>query len=124
MRTESATLMVNNYRRLFPAYGRVRQMIQAKQFGNVKRVTVHDGTRFAWASVSAFYLRDPKARGVLLDRGAHTLDIICWWLGGQPKVVEAKWDALGGVEAVMHVELAWRDIPIHLKFSRYMQRHG
>ena len=84
--SNEATLMVNNYRRLFPSYRRVRKLIQSGQLGGVRRITVRDGTKFAWKSASSFYLRDPQARGVFLDRGAHTVDILCWWLGERLQV--------------------------------------
>ncbi len=114
----SAVLMVNNYRRLFPSYRWVRESIRSGELGRVRRITVRDGTRFAWASVSGFYLRDVKARGVLLDRGAHTIDVICWWLGIRPAVVRVHTDSQGGNEAVAHVELEANDVAIELSFSR------
>jgi len=114
-----AVVMVNNYRRLFPSYRRVRELIQSGQFGDVLRITIRDGTKFAWKSASSFYLRDPQARGVFLDRGAHTVDILCWWLGERPQVVDARFDALGAVEGLMDVQLACGQATISLKFSRF-----
>ncbi len=115
----SAVLMVNNYRRLFPAYDRVREVLHSGKYGKLVRVQIFDGTKFAWKSVSAFYLRDAQvARGVFLDRGAHTIDILCSWLSGVPEVISAKYDAFGGAEALMDVQLTYRDAPIHLLFSR------
>jgi predicted dehydrogenase len=111
-------LMVNNCRRLFPAYQEVRQIIQSGQFGKLQHVSIHDGDTFGWNSVSAFYLRDQAARGVFLDRGAHTVDILCWWLSGQLRVVDARCDTVSGAEAVMAIQLACQDIPIHITFSR------
>lgn len=115
---QSAVLMVNNYRRLFPAYQRVQRILSTGELGSCRRVDIWDGTRFAWASVSGFYLRDPRARGVLLDRGAHTVDVLCWWLGGCPAIVSSRTDAMGGVEAVAKLELAYQQTVIHLAFSR------
>ena len=115
---QGAVLMVNNYRRLFPAYRRVKELLQARTLGDLRRIAIHDGTRFAWASASGFYLRDPRARGVLFDRGAHTIDVLQWWLGGLPELRSVRTDAMGGVEAVAHVELQWRGVPIDVRFSR------
>jgi predicted dehydrogenase len=114
-----AVLMVNNYRRLFPSYVRVKELLQTGQLGSVRRIVVHDGTEFAWNSASSFYLRDPRVRGVFLDRGAHTVDILCWWLGQRPSVVQARHDAREGVEGLMDVRLAHREAVIDLKFSRF-----
>jgi predicted dehydrogenase len=111
-------LMVNNYRRLFASYQHVRELVQSGRLGELRRITVFDGTQFAWNSASSFYLRDPATRGVFLDRGAHTIDTLCWWLGRTPEVVSARNDAFGGVEAVMDVQLSSRDARIDLKFSR------
>lgn len=114
-----ATLMVNNCRRLFSTYRRIAEIIHSGQYGKVLRIDISDGTLFAWNSISAFYLRDAQAaRGVFLDRGAHTVDILCWWLADKPQVVDARYDASGGAEALMNVQLACDVTSINLAFSR------
>jgi predicted dehydrogenase len=114
-----AALMVNNYRRLFPAYQHVRKLMRSGELGMVRRITIQDGTKFAWNSASSFYLRDLRARGVFLDRGAHTVDILCWWLGHSPRVVDARYDARDGIEGLMDVTLASHEATLELKFSRF-----
>jgi predicted dehydrogenase len=85
----------------------------------VLRIVINDGSELTWTSVSAFQIRDAAAaRGVFLDRGAHTVDILCWWLTESLQVVRASSDAFGGAESVMDVELVSGDTSIHLKFSR------
>ena len=114
-----ATLMVNNCRRLFPTYRKIYEMIHSGQCGKVLRIIINDGTTFDWNSVSAFYLRNAQvAKGVFLDRGAHTVDILCWWLADKLHVVDAQYDATGGAEALMKVQLASNDTTIQLAFSR------
>ena len=115
----NAILMVNNYRRLFPSYRRVRELLQSGTLGDIRQITIHDGTEFGWNSASSFYLRDPRVRGVFLDRGSHTIDILCWWLGQKPTVIEARYDAREGVEGLMDVRLACGETAIDLKFSRF-----
>jgi predicted dehydrogenase len=118
-RANRATLMVNNCRRLFPAYRSVRDLLHSGEYGKVLQIAMNDGSEFAWNSVSAFYIKDAAAaRGVFLDRGAHTVDILCWWLADRPRVVQAWSDAIGGAETVMDVDLASGDTSIQLKFSR------
>ncbi len=118
-RANRVTLMVNNCRRLFPAYRSVQELLHSGKYGKVLRIVIHDGSELAWTSVSAFQIRDAaESRGVFLDRAAHTADIVCWWLGDKPRVIRASSDALGGAESVMDVELASGDTSIHLKFSR------
>ena len=114
-----ATLMVNNCRRLFPAYRKVSELIHRGEYGKILSVQISDGSPFDWNSASAFYIRDTQTvRGVFLDRGAHTVDILCWWLGDRPRVVDARYDAFGGGEALMDVRLTCDEISIGLKFSR------
>ena len=115
----SATLMVNNCRRLFPAYRRVAELLSSGELGEIRRINVSDGSPFEWNSVSAFYLRDAQqARGVFLDRGAHTVDIVGWWLGGQPQLITSSYDAWGGAEALMKVHLSQGTTAVELAFSR------
>ncbi len=112
--------MVNNCRRLFPAYRQIHDLLRSGEFGTVTGVEIRDGSPFDWNSVSDFYLRDPqRAKGVFLDRGAHTVDIVCWWLSGRPRVVESYSDAMGGAEGLMKVRLALDKATIRLTFSRF-----
>jgi predicted dehydrogenase len=114
------TLMVNNCRRLFPAYRRVQELLCSGEFGAIENVSISDGSPFDWNSVSAFYLRNAQqARGVFLDRGAHTVDLVCWWLSGRPQVMDARYDALGGAEGLMKVQMALGKTDVQLAFSRF-----
>lgn len=98
-RSAGRVLMVNNCRRSFPSYREVFDRIRSSRSTPV-RVTVSDGSKFEWSSASNFYFRDRTARGVLLDRGAHTLDIVHWWLGEPAaEVVDVESDSEGGPEA-------------------------
>lgn len=113
------TLMVNNCRRLFPAYQKIAESLQRKEWGEVQSIRIRDGSSFDWNSVSAFYLRDAaSSKGVLLDRGAHTIDVLCWWLGQRPRIVSMRHDASDGAEAVCDLQLACGPASIGLKFSR------
>jgi predicted dehydrogenase len=114
-----AIVMVNNYRRLFPSYRRVRELLESGELGSIRRISIQDGTKFAWQSATGFYVREARARGVLLDRGAHTVDVLCWWLAQRPEVVVARHDAWDGVEGLMDVQLACGAATIDLKFSRF-----
>ncbi len=114
-----AIAMVNNYRRLFPSYRRVHELLHRGELGTLRRISIFDGTQFAWESASSFYLRDPDTRGVFLDRGAHSIDVLCWWLGACPRVERARYDAFGGVEGLMDVQLALEQAAINIKFSRF-----
>lgn len=113
------TLMVNNCRRLFPAYRRIAELLGSGELGAIRKISISDGSPLDWNSVSSFYLRNAKqSRGVFLDRGAHTVDVVCWWLSGRPDVIESRYDARGGAEALMNVQLMCGETPIQLVFSR------
>ena len=122
--TADATLMVNNCRRLFPSYRRVGELLREKAFGEILNVRISDGSPFEWSSVSDFYFRNAAlAKGVFLDRGAHTVDVVCWWLsdlcaGNGPQMIDARHDAMGGVEASFYVEMAFGKAAVQLAFSR------
>ena len=114
-----SVLMVNNYRRLFPSYRYVRELLGEQQLGRVRRISIHDGTEFGWNSATSFYLRDRRVRGVLLDRGAHTVDVVHWWLDQPLTVGSAKSDATNFIEGRFDLQLQSDDTVIDLKFSRF-----
>ena len=114
-----AVLMVNNCRRLFPAYRRIAEMLHSREWGEIQSIRIRDGSSFEWKSVSGFYLRNPAScKGVLLDRGAHTIDILCWWLAAKPQITSVRHDASEGAEAVCDLQLCSGAASIDLKFSR------
>ena len=89
-------LLVNNTRRLYPSVFAVKKILDTKQIGDVVSIEFSEGGEFRWPTVSGFYFTGKK--GVLLDRGIHIIDIICWWLG-RPKVISYIDDSFGGAEA-------------------------
>jgi predicted dehydrogenase len=93
-------LCVNNYRRLYPSAIKVRDLIAAGELGTVRRLEFSWGEQFDWPAASAAYFGATVGRGVLADKGAHVLDLVCWWLGGKPEVVSYEDDSMGGTEAV------------------------
>ncbi len=98
------TLAVNNTRRLFPPSRKVHELLQEGAIGPVRFLGYYDGAKYGWPSASgfAFGLRGTR-KGVLLDVGAHVLDLVCWWLGCQPRVTAYADDSFGGSEAVAKV---------------------
>lgn len=102
-------LMVNNTRRLFQSYQEIKRVLDSGELGRLESIEYSEGGPFAWPTTSGFYF-DPKegGRGVLSDRGAHVLDLFCWWSGETPEVVECRTDVDGGVEGYCDVSLRWR----------------
>lgn len=106
-RQAGVPLAVNNTRRYFPAYREIARLLGTRALGPVRRITYADGDRFDWPSATgALFGRASGGRGVLMDIGAHVLDLVCWWSGARPEVMAYADDAMGGSEAVAHVSLA------------------
>jgi predicted dehydrogenase len=102
------TISVNNSRRTYPSAIKVYDLIRSGAIGAVKSITYLDGAEFDWPSASGFYF-DSKIskKGVLLDMGAHVLDLFCWWLGSKPNIESSENDSFGGVEAASSVTMSW-----------------
>lgn len=101
------TLSVNYQRRLFPCLSEVKRLLQEGNLGAPLEIEYRVAEPFDWPTVSGFYFNAVRSsRGVLRDRGAHTLDTVCWWLGGKPSVIASRNDSFGGSEAVAMVDLS------------------
>jgi predicted dehydrogenase len=94
-------LCVNNYLRLYPSSIKVRDLIAAGEIGPVRRLEFSWGEQFDWPAASGAYFGvAADGRGVLADKGAHVLDLVCWWLDEKPEVISYEDDSMGGTEAV------------------------
>ena len=112
------TLSANHTQRLFPANIKVKELLAQGKFGKPLYMSYSWGEEFTWPTASGFYLNAKVSKGgVLLDRGPHALDLICWWLGSKPEVVLSENDSFGGIEAVVYVRLKSRDCMIEIKLS-------
>jgi predicted dehydrogenase len=62
-------------------------------------------------------------RGVLFDTGAHIVDLVCWYLGGEPELVSYADDSRGGTEAVakLTVRRGGATARIHLSWLSKLQ---
>jgi predicted dehydrogenase len=114
-------LSSNQYRRRYPASLAIRDHIKTGKLGRLRRLVWHEGGKFDWPTLSGFYFRRPwsdgRPRGALLDTGAHILDLICWWLGERPTVIQAWMDSFGGPEAFVTLGAAAGDMEIEVKIS-------
>ncbi len=107
-RKTGAALAVNYQQRLWSQFVKVKELIASQSLGEPVSIKYYVGEVFNWPTVSGFYFNSTgSGRGVLLDRGAHVLDHICWWLGGMPKVTRSQNDSFGGGEAVAHVQFMY-----------------
>ena len=114
-------LTANQYRRFCPSYRLARDIIAAGEIGDVCSINWAEGQKFEWPTQSGFYFRRPwktgRPRGVLLDIGVHVLDVVCWWLDEEPRVVSAAMDGFGGPECFTRAQLAFGDVEMDLAVS-------
>ena len=114
---------VNQYRRLMPSFSAVKQRLEHGDLGRIRRIVWNEGNKFGWPAQSPFYFRRPWAdgrpRGTLLDTGAHIIDLLCWWLGGELDVVDAQSDGYGGPEEFVFAHLARDGVTIELTISMH-----
>jgi predicted dehydrogenase len=94
-------LAIGLYRRFLPATRMIRDILSQNILGKVVSFSCSEGRLFRWPVQSASYF---KQNGVLLDIGAHALDLLTWWWG-QPEEITYEDDAMGGVEANCRVRL-------------------
>jgi len=76
-----------------------KALIGSGLLGDLERFEAREGFVFNWAtSTDALFRRESAGGGVLMDTGAHTLDLLQWWFGAVDGV--RYWDdAEGGTEA-------------------------
>jgi predicted dehydrogenase len=114
-------LTANQYRRFCPSYRLAREIIAAGEIGDVCSINWAEGQKFEWPTQSGFYFRRPwktgRPRGVLLDIGVHVLDVVCWWLDEEPRVVSAAMDGFGGPECFARTQLTFGDVEMDLAVS-------
>lgn len=111
-------LCVNHTRRLYPVNRKVRELIAEGAIGGLRSVRYTWGEKFGWpAATGGYFGRASGGRGVLLDKGAHLLDLICWWLGGKPRLVSYRDDSMGGSEAVAELRFEHRGCEGEVRLS-------
>ena len=113
-----ATILTNYQRRLYTSYLKVKELLTGGTLGEPLSIQYFEGEKFNWPTVSGFYFNTKiSTRGVLLDRGAHVLDLICWWLGEKPKLISSRNDSFGGREAVAHIQFTHKKCAGEVKLS-------
>ncbi len=75
-------LTVGLLRRYLHAARWTKALVASGILGEITRFEAREGFVFNWATSSnAFLKRSLAGGGVLMDTGAHTLDLLQWWLG-------------------------------------------
>jgi predicted dehydrogenase/nucleoside-diphosphate-sugar epimerase len=111
-------LGVNQTRRFFPTYQKIRELIATGGLGKLQSITYHDGFDFNWPAASPHHFQ-PNAKGTWSDTGVHLLDSVCYWLGATPTLIRSQNDSHGGPEAMATVNLEHEGCQIEIKVSRY-----
>ena len=94
-----AKVAVGLFRRYLKGAQWVKSFLESGALGQVETFDFREGSIYAWPVTSDSYWRKAKAGGgVLMDTGAHTLDLLIWWLG-EAEVIDYVDDSYGGVEA-------------------------
>jgi predicted dehydrogenase len=118
-------LMANYQRRGLPTFSRIQKIIQSGELGQPLSVTWVEGNKASWPTRSGYYYTQrtedglPGA-GVLLDMGAHSVDLLCWWLG-TPKVVGCWTDSYGGPDARARLELGFNGTSAQIDLGSYVR---
>ena len=111
-------LMVNNSRRYFPANQSIKEILSNGVIGDIQQVIYYEGGEYNWPTVSGFYFnKEANSRGVMMDRGAHVIDLISWWVNDEIDLVKYEDNSLGGPESFCHAQLKTDDCAIDVKLS-------
>ena len=104
-RSNGVTLSVGLLRRYLAVARWTKALLDAGVLGAIQRFDVREGFVFNWATSSDALIRPEMAKGgVLMDTGAHTLDLVLWWLG-DAVVRSYRDDSARGVEADCEIDI-------------------
>ena len=106
---EKRLLAVSLVRRLLSHNRLFKHLIDMSVVGQIQTVRVSEGSVFNWPVQSVdFYDPELSGGGVLLDNGAHLLDLVLWWLG-DASLLSYFDDSQGGVEAECRLDMQTKD---------------
>lgn len=123
--TRGVALAVNQTRRLYPSHGRMRELLRQGALGSLRSVTCFEGEAFDWpAATGTYFGLASGGHGVILDRGAHQVDLLCWWLG-EGELEECLHDGFGGSEATASLRIRFGDVSaeVHLSWLARFPNH-
>ncbi|HJU33009.1 MAG TPA: NAD-dependent epimerase/dehydratase family protein [Hyphomicrobiaceae bacterium] len=93
------TLSVGLLRRYLRIARWTKALIDSGTLGDIRHFDAREGFVFNWDTSTAAILNPTlSGGGVLMDTGAHTLDLVSWWFGRAAEIAYRD-DAEGGVEA-------------------------
>lgn len=97
---------VNQTRRFNPAFCAIQEAIESGLIGAVREIRIEEGGEFDWPleTPSMFGARS-GGKGVVLDIGIHSLDLVAWWSPQPLQITTALDDAMGGAEATARIRM-------------------
>ncbi len=75
----------------------IKALIASGRLGEIRTFSVREGSIFKWGTSDSFLRPEAAGGGVLMDTGAHTIDLMLWWLGSVSSL-RYRDDSYGGVE--------------------------
>lgn len=88
-REAGVQVAVNHTRRLFTSFREVQRLIASGEIGELREIDYVLGEPFGWpAETNTYFGAEAGGRGVLFDTGAHIVDLVCWFMGGEPELVD------------------------------------
>ena len=119
-RASKRILAVAMIRRYFPAFARLKHLLDQGQLGSLVSFEYREGHKFEWqvTTPAAFLPRKDGGTGVLFDIGPHVIDHLAWTFGDL-EVLAYEDDAMAGIEsnAVMSVRSTRCPGSIHLSWD-------
>jgi len=117
----NAVLQIGMMRRFWKINRAVKSMLEDKILGTLQTLSMQEGGVLNWP-VQSTAIFDPAQSlgGVLIDTGAHTLDLLCWWVGNEEYELHYEDDNHGGVEADCSLVIDFKkpDVRTQVKLSR------
>jgi predicted dehydrogenase len=93
-------------------------MLEEGELGALRRITYTMGEPFEWpAATGSYFGARGSCKGVLLDTGAHIIDLVCWWLGHMPRLIGYRDDSFGGTEAVAQIDMESKQCQASVRLS-------
>jgi len=104
-----AVLCVGHMRRFCPAVAAAKRILSGGGIGKIVRWSILEGRIYDWPVTSDFFFRRETAGGgVLMDTGAHVLDMLVWFFGPVKEFTYFD-DSFGGVEADCEMHMTMTD---------------
>jgi predicted dehydrogenase len=111
---------VNQTRRLSPVSRALRRVVEQGEFGSLKSVVHHEGTRLTWPFESgAAFAKTATRTGAIMDFGVHVIDFYQYVLSPSWRFKSAIHDGFAGPEGLAEIELAAGDAEVSIRLSRY-----